>query len=85
MRPADSLYPKPFPVSVTLLNLVPDALHTLSFFHGLEEEVEPGQLSTTMDRLNHKYGTETHYFASMHLARVAAPTRIAFQSIPDLF
>lgn len=85
MRPASAIHQKPFLVSVTLQDLVPDALHTLSLFSGLEEEVERGQLATTMDRLNHKYGTETLYFASMHLARAAAPTRIAFQSIPDLF
>jgi DNA polymerase-4 len=85
MRPAGAIYEKPFLVSVTLLDLVPDTLHTLSLFSGLEEEMERGQLATTMDRLNHKYGTETLYFASMHLARAAAPTRIAFQSVPELF
>jgi DNA polymerase-4 len=85
MRPTSAIHQKPFLVSVTLQDLVPDALHTLSLFSGLEEEVERGQLATTMDRLNRKYGTETLYFASMHLARAAAPTRIAFQSIPDLF
>ena len=85
MRPVGATHRKPFLVSVTLLDLVPDVLHTLSLFSGLEEEIERGQLATTMDRLNHKYGTETLYFASMHLARAAAPTRIAFQSIPDLF
>lgn len=85
MRPTGTIYEKPFLVSVTLQDLVPDSLHTLSLFSGLEEEVERGQLATTMDRLNHKYGTETLYFASMHLARAAAPTRIAFQTVPDLF
>ncbi len=85
MRPTGAIYEKPFLVSVTLLDLVPDALHTLNLFSGLEDEMERGQLATTMDRLNHKYGTETLYFASMHLARAAAPTRIAFQSIPELF
>ncbi len=85
MRPAAALHQKPFLVSVTLLDLVPDALHTLNLFSGLEEEVGRGELANTMDRLNHKYGTETLYFASMHLARAAAPTRIAFQSIPELF
>ncbi len=85
MRPVGGMYEKPFLVSVTLLDLVPDSLHTLSLFSSLEEEAGRSQLTTTMDRLNHKYGTETLYFASMHLARAAAPTRIAFQSIPDLF
>ena len=85
MRPTGEIYERPFLVSVTLIDLVPDALHTLSLFSGLDEEVGRRELATTMDRLNHKYGTETLYFASMHLARAAAPTRIAFQSIPDLF
>jgi DNA polymerase-4 len=85
MRPVGRLYEKPFLVSVTLLDVVPDTLHTLSLFSGLEEEIERGQLATTMDHLNHKYGTETLYFASMHLARAAAPTRIAFNTVPELF
>ncbi len=85
MRPTGAMFAKPFLVSVTLLDLVPDALHTLSLFSGMEEEIERGQLAATMDRLNHKYGIETLYFASMYLARAAAPTRIAFHTIPDLF
>ena len=85
MRPTGAIYEKPFLVSVTLLDLVPDSLHTLSLFSGLEEEIERGELAATMDRLNHKYGTDTLYFASMHLAKAAAPTRIAFHTIPDLF
>ncbi|HEX4149772.1 MAG TPA: DUF4113 domain-containing protein, partial [Pirellulales bacterium] len=75
----------PFLVSVTLINLVPDALHTLSLFSTLDREAGRDQLAATMDQLNRKYGTETLYFASMHLARAAAPTRIAFQTVPDLF
>ena len=39
----------------------------------------------TMDRVNYKYGTNTLCFAGMLLAGAAAPTRIAFSSIPDLF
>ena len=85
MRPTGSLYEKPFLVSVTLINLVPDALHTLSLFSALDREASRDQLAATMDRLNRKYGTETLYFASMHLAKAAAPTRIAFHTIPDLF
>lgn len=85
MRPTGAIYQKPFLVSVTLQDLVPDSLHTLSLFSDTEEEVERSRLAATMDHLNHKYGTETLYFASMHLARAAAPTRIAFQSIPELF
>jgi DNA polymerase IV len=76
---------KPFYVGVTLGNLVPDHLHTLSLFSGLEEEGKRTRLSSTMDQVNYKYGTNTLCFASMLLAGAAAPTRIAFSSIPELF
>ncbi len=85
MRPKGAMYEKPFMVSVTLIDLVPDDLHTLSLFSTLDREASRDQLAATMDQLNHKYGTDTLYFASMHLARAAAPTRIAFHTIPDLF
>jgi DNA polymerase-4 len=83
--PAGQSQKKPFFVGVSLGNLVPDHLHTLSLFSGLEEEGKRTRLSTTMDRVNYKYGTNTLCFASMLLAGAAAPTRIAFSSIPDLF
>ena len=83
--PAGRDHKKPFFVGVSLGNLVPDHLHTLSLFSGLEEEGKRTRLSTTMDRVNYKYGTNTLCFASMLLAGAAAPTRIAFSSIPDLF
>jgi DNA polymerase-4 len=83
--PAGRTEQKPFFVGVTLGNLVPDHLHTLSLFSGLEEEGKRTRLATTMDQVNYKYGTHTVCFASMLLAGAAAPTRIAFSSIPDLF
>jgi DNA polymerase-4 len=83
--PAGKAQKKPFFVGVSLGNLVPDHLHTLSLFSGLEEEGKRTRLSTTMDQVNYKYGTNTLCFASMLLAGAAAPTRIAFSSIPDLF
>jgi DNA polymerase-4 len=83
--PAAQGQKKPFFVGVSLGNLVPDHLHTLSLFSGLEEEGKRTRLSTTMDQVNYKYGTNTLCFASMLLAGAAAPTRIAFSSIPDLF
>jgi DNA polymerase-4 len=76
---------KPFFVGVWLGNLVPEHLHTLSLFSSLESESRRTRLSTTMDELNHKYGLDTLFPASMLLAKAAAPTRIAFTSIPDLF
>jgi DNA polymerase IV len=84
-RPHDEKHRKPFYVGVWLGNLVPDHLHTLSLFSGLETESKRNRLTSTMDALNHKYGTATIFSASMLLARAAAPTRIAFTSIPDLF
>jgi DNA polymerase-4 len=83
--PTGELYQKPFYVGVWLGNLVPDHLHTLSLFSGLETESRRTRLSTTMDALNLKFGTDTLFPASMLLAKAAAPTRIAFTSIPDLF
>ena len=84
-RPQSAIYQKPFFIGVALGNLVPDHLHTLSLFSDTEPEKRRTRLSTTMDSLNHKYGTDTLCFASMLLAKAAAPTRIAFTSIPDLF
>lgn len=84
-RPQSEKHRKPFYVGVWLGNLVPDHLHTLSLFSGLEVETKRVRLTSTMDALNQKYGTATLFSASMLLARAAAPTRIAFTSIPDLF
>jgi DNA polymerase IV len=84
-RPQSAQHQKPFYVGVWLGNLVPDHLHTLNLFSALESESRRTRLSTTMDALNHKYGLDTLMPASMLLAKAAAPTRIAFTSIPDLF
>ncbi len=84
-RPQGVHFQKPFFIGVALGNLVPDHLHTLNLFSGLESETRRTRLASTMDSLNHKYGTDTLCFASMLLAKAAAPTRIAFTSIPDLF
>lgn len=84
-RPTGPAFEKPFQVGVSLDGLVPGHLHTLSLFSSLEKEQRLGRLSSAMDTLNHKYGSGTLYYAGMLLARAAAPTRIAFTSIPDLF
>ena len=78
-------YGDPFYVGVWLGQLVPDHLHTLSLFSGLETEARRTRIASTMDALNHKYGTNTLATASMLLAGASAPTRIAFTNIPDLF
>ena len=84
-RPQGAGYGKPFYVGIALGKLVPDHLHTLSLFSNLESETRRARMATTMDSMNHKYGTHTVMVASMLLGRAAAPTRIAFGSIPDLF
>jgi DNA polymerase-4 len=83
--PTGRNYSKPFYVGVALSNLVPDHLHTLDLFAGLDREVRRTNLSKTMDSINKKHGTTMLFYASMLPAGTAAPTRIAFTSIPDLF
>ncbi len=75
----------PFYVGIWLGELVPDHLHTLSLFGELETEKKRTRLASTMDAVNQKYGTSMLAPASMLLAKAAAPTRIAFTNIPDLF
>ena len=68
-----------------LNGLVPDRLHTLNLFDGLEDEQSRARLLAAMDALNNKYGLSTLAPATMLTAFKAAPTRIAFHSIPELF
>jgi DNA polymerase IV len=75
----------PFFVGVQLGGLVPDRLHTLSLFDAMDGEQSRARLLTAMDQLNQKYGMSTLAPATMLSAYKAAPTRIAFHSIPDLF
>jgi DNA polymerase IV len=78
-RPQGSEFQKPFFVGITLRNLIPEDEHQAELF------TDPGnraQLSTTMDKLNLKYGHTTLHFAGMLPARDSAPTRIAFTQIP---
>jgi DNA polymerase-4 len=84
-QPNGSEYAHPFFVGVQLGGLVPDRLHTLSLFDGLDVEQGRARLLAAMDALNHKYGLGTLAPATMLTAYKAAPTRIAFHSIPDLF
>jgi len=75
----------PYFVGVQLGGLVPDRLHSLGLFDSLEEEQSRVKLLEAMDQLNQKYGMSTLAPATMLTAYKAAPTRIAFHSIPDLF
>ena len=84
-QPTGEQYQHPYFIGVQLNNLVPDRLHTLALFDGLEEEQSRTRLLATMDQINDKYGMSTLAPAAMLTAWKAAPTRIAFHSIPDLF
>jgi DNA polymerase-4 len=82
-RPSGAHYDHPYYIGVQLNNLVPDRLHTLALFDGLEEEQSRTRLNATMDQINDKYGMSTLAPAAMLTAYKAAPTRIAFSSVPD--
>jgi DNA polymerase-4 len=84
-RPAAPEYDTPYFVGVQLTGLVPDRLHSLNLFDALENTKSRNRLLAAMDDLNHKYGTGALAPAAMLTAYKAAPTRIAFHSIPDLF
>jgi DNA polymerase-4 len=84
-RPSGEQYDHPYFIGVQLNNLIPDRLHTLALFDGLEEEQSRTRLLATMDQINDKYGMSTLAPAAMLTAYKAAPTRIAFNAIPDLF
>ncbi|MCU1324492.1 MAG: DNA-directed polymerase [Acidobacteriaceae bacterium] len=78
-RPQGSEFQRPFFVGVTLRNLIPEDEHQAELF---ADPNNRAQLSTTMDKLNLKYGHTTLHFAGMLPARDSAPTRIAFTQIP---
>ena len=84
-RPSGPEYDHPYFIGVHLGGLVPDRLHSLNLFDGTEDEQSRTRLLAAMDQLNSKYGMSTLAPATMLTAFKAAPTRIAFHSIPDLF
>jgi DNA polymerase-4 len=84
-RPAGTEYDQPYFVGVQLNGLIPSRLHSLNLFDTLENTQSRTRLLATMDELNQKYGTTALAPAAMLSAFKAAPTRIAFHSIPDLF
>ena len=84
-RPAGAEYDTPYFVGVQLTGLVPDRLHSLNLFDALEDTQSRTRLLAAMDEMNQKYGTTALAPAAMLMAFKAAPTRIAFTSIPDLF
>jgi DNA polymerase-4 len=78
-RPQGPEFQRPFFVGITMRNLVPEDEHQAELFADPDNRA---QLSTTMDKLNLKYGHTTLHFAGMLAARDSAPTRIAFTQIP---
>jgi DNA polymerase-4 len=84
-RPPGEDFEHPYFIGVHLNGLVPDRLHTLNLFDGLEVAESRTRLLATMDALNNKYGLDTLAPATMLTAFKAAPTRIAFHTIPELF
>jgi DNA polymerase-4 len=84
-RPAGPQYDHPYFIGVHLNGLVPNRLHSLNLFDGTEDEQSRTRLLAAMDQLNNKYGMSTLAPATMLTAFKAAPTRIAFHTVPDLF
>ena len=84
-RPAGAEYDQPYFIGVQLNGLVPDRLHSLNLFDELDNAKSRTRLLAAMDEVNHKYGSGTLAPAAMLAAYKAAPTRIAFHNIPDLF
>jgi DNA polymerase-4 len=84
-RPAGPEFDHPYFIGVHLNRLVPGRLHSLNLFDALERERSRARLLAAMDALNHKYGLSTLAPATMLTAFRAAPTRIAFHTIPELF
>ena len=84
-RPTGSEYDRPYFVGVHLNRLVPDQLHSLNLFDGSEQQQSRARLVAAMDAVNNKYGLSTLAPATMLTAFKAAPTRIAFHTIPELF
>jgi len=84
-RPTGGEFDRPYFVGVHLNNLVPGHLHTLNLFDSTEDEQSRSRLTAVMDQINNKYGLMTLAPATMLTAFKAAPTRISFHTIPDLF
>jgi DNA polymerase-4 len=84
-RPTGREWEHPYFIGVQLGDLVPDHMRTMSLFEGCEEEQQRSRLQVTMDQINRKYGMNTLAPAAMLTAFKAAPTRISFHTVPELF
>jgi DNA polymerase-4 len=65
---------------MVLFDLVPARCATPSLF---EDDRAEAELSHAMDGVNTEFGTNVVYFATMFGFQAAAPTRVAFNRIPD--
>ncbi len=83
VEPGGADFDQPYFIGVHLSGLVPDHLHSLNLFDALEDTQSRNRLLAAMDGLNNKYGMSTLAPATMLTAFRAAPTRIAFSSVPD--
>jgi DNA polymerase-4 len=72
---------RPTQVAVTLYDLVSNRSASAPLFPAAQRRLN---LARTLDRLNNRFGQDTIYFGGMHAMESAAPTRIAFNQIPDL-
>jgi DNA polymerase-4 len=72
----------PLSVAVTLVGLQPVGCISGELIPGSGRRKE---ISSVLDRINHRYGNNTVYFGAMQeaLAQGAAPMRIPFSTIPD--
>ena len=86
-RPRGPEYARPYFIGVQLSELVPSPLHSLGLFSELDNDQRRANLSAAMDALNGRYGMATVAPAAMLTAITerAAPTRIAFHTIPEMF
>lgn len=71
----------PLRVGVALDELMSRASATMPLF---QEDQRRAKLAQTMDRINRKLGRHAVYLGVTHDVRSSAPTRIAFNHIPDL-
>lgn len=71
---------RPTQVAVTLYELVPGSSVSLPLFDADERRIA---LARTVDQLNERFGVNAVYFGGIHEVRQTAPTRIAFNHIPD--
>jgi DNA polymerase-4 len=72
--------PPPMFVGIVFHPLVQADHHIPSLFENPKQE----RLAHIMDQINARHGTHTAYYGSLHDTEEKAPTRIAFNRIPEL-